>query len=108
MNSKGKWILAYPTSTFNVSYYYVPEALRSVAHDDVFFKTLSKMNIIAKKFMIDDGKVLIGYATNGKNDNYFWRNVMSNPFITQKDVDYELDLLEEYCSKAYDVLLGNK
>ena len=51
------------------------------------------MNIIAKKYMIDDGKILIGYATNGKNDNYFWRNVMSNPFITNEDVDYELDLL---------------
>ena len=51
--------------------------------------------------MIDDGKILIGYATNGNNDNYFWRNVMSNPYITNKEVDYELDLLEGYCEKGY-------
>ena len=46
------------------------------------------MNIIAKREMIDEGKILIGYATNGKNDNYFWRNVMSNPFIRKKEVEY--------------------
>lgn len=54
--------------------------------------------------MIDEGKILIGYATNGKNDNYFWRNVMSNPYISKEDVDYELDLLERYCTDAYAVL----
>ena len=105
-NSNGKWLLVYPTATFNVSYYYVPEPLRTLPHDDAFFKTLSKINIIAKKHMIDEGKILIGYATNGKNDNYFWRNVMSNPFISNKDVDYELDLLEEYCERGYKELVN--
>jgi hypothetical protein len=94
-------LLVYPTDTFNVSYYYVPEDMRALPQDNNFFKTLSKMNVAAKKLMIDDGKILIGYATNGKNDNYFWRNVMSNPFINEEDVDYELDLLEGYCRTAY-------
>ena len=78
--------------------------MRALPQDNAFFKTLSKINIIAKKFMIDDGKVLIGYATNGRNDNYFWRNVMSNPYITNEDVDYELDLLEKYCKEGFRIL----
>ena len=58
--------------------------------------------------MIDEGKILIGYATNGKNDNYFWRNVMSNPFIGKREVEYELDLLEGYCRKGYEELKKGK
>jgi len=45
---------------------------------------LSKVTVEAKKIMISDGKMLVGYATNDKDNNYFWRNVMSNPFLTNK------------------------
>lgn len=51
-NSNGKWILVYPTDTFNISYYYVPEDMRAMPHDDNFFKMLSKINVAAKKIMI--------------------------------------------------------
>lgn len=47
--------------------------------------------------MIDEGKILISYATNGKDSNYFWRHVMSNAFISNDDLDYEMGLLSEYC-----------
>lgn len=107
-NSNGKWILVYPTDTFNVSYYYVPEDMRELPRTDNFYKTLSKINVSAKKLMIDEGKVLIGYATNGKNDNYFWRNVMSNPFINEEDVDFELDCIERYCKTAHEDLKAGK
>lgn len=55
--------------------------MRALPRTFEFYKTLSKINVAAKKIMIEEGKILVGYATNGKNDNYFWRNVMSNPFI---------------------------
>jgi hypothetical protein len=51
--------------------------------------------------MIDKGKILISYATNGINTNYFWRQVISNAFIGRKDADYELNLIAEYCEIAY-------
>lgn len=82
--------------------------MRGLPRDDSFYKTLSKVNVAAKKIMIDEGKVLIGYATNGKNDNYFWRNVMSNPFINEEDVDFELNCIEKYCVEAYRELKKGK
>lgn len=47
--------------------------------------------------MIEKGKILIAYATNGKDSNYFWRQVISNAFIGKEEVDYELGLISEYC-----------
>jgi hypothetical protein len=80
-----------------VSYYYVPAGMRGEARDTGFYERLSKVTVGAKKYMINEGKILIGYATNGKDNNYFWRNVMSNPFITNEMVDYELELIAGYC-----------
>jgi len=51
--------------------------------------------------MINDGKMLIGYATNGKDNNYFWRNVMSNPFLTSEQIDDEQEMLAGYCEQAW-------
>jgi hypothetical protein len=51
--------------------------------------------------MINKGKIIISYATNGKDDNYFWRNVMSNPFNTHVHINYEMDLLANYCEMAF-------
>lgn len=82
------WILVYPATTINVSYYYIPTSMRELERDAAFYDILSKVTVEAKKLMIIDGKMLVSYATNGKADNYFWRNVMSNPFITNADVDF--------------------
>lgn len=54
-----------------------------------------------KKIMLANGKVMIGYATNGKDSNYFWRHVMSNAFISREEVEYELRLVAEYCEGAH-------
>jgi len=99
-----EWILVYPGATINVSYYYVPAGMRGEARDTGFYERLSKVTVAAKKYMINEGKILIGYATNGKDNNYFWRNVMSNPFVTNQMLDYELELIAEYCEKAYSSL----
>jgi hypothetical protein len=48
---------------------------------------LSKITVLAKKFMIDEGKILIGYSKS-QIKHYFWRTVMSNPFLQEKDIDY--------------------
>ena len=62
--------------------------MQNEERDIDFFERLSKVTVEAKKIMISEGKILIGYATNGRDNNYFWRNVMSNPFITNEQLDY--------------------
>lgn len=32
---------------------------------------------------------------------YFWRPVMSNPFLTTAQVDKEMELIALYCEKAF-------
>ena len=47
---------------------------------------LNDVTVLAKKFMIEEGKMLVGYSS-AKDSIYFWRTVMSNPYISEKDVD---------------------
>lgn len=46
--------------------------------------------------MIEEGKMLVGYSKS-QVKYYFWRTVMSNPFLKEKDVDYEMELTVKYC-----------
>ena len=57
---------------------------------------LSKVTVLAKKYMIDEGKVLVGYSSS-KSSHYFWRTVTSNPFNTTEDIDFKMELIEKYC-----------
>jgi hypothetical protein len=45
--------------------------------------------------------MLVGYS-KAQVKYYFWRTVMSNPFLSEKDVDYEMDLIAKYCEQAYE------
>lgn len=54
---------------------------REQSESDEFYSLLSKVTVLAKKFMIDEGKMLTGYSKS-KLPYYFWRAVMSNPFLT--------------------------
>jgi hypothetical protein len=40
--------------------------------------------------------MLIGYSKS-KGKHYYWRPVMSNPFIDKACVDYEMELIKKYC-----------
>lgn len=65
---------------------------------------LSKITVLAKKFMIEEGKILIGYSSS-KSPHYFWRTVMVDPFITFADVEYELEHIAKYCEQSYEAIL---
>ncbi len=54
------------------------------------------MTVLAKKYMIEEGKILVGYSKS-QVKYYFWRTVMSNPFLNEKHVDYEMELIAQYC-----------
>lgn len=61
---------------------------------------VSKVTVLAKKFMIEEGQMLVGYSKS-KLPYYFWRIVMSNPFLTTQQIDQEMLLLVKYCQLAY-------
>lgn len=68
---------------------------------------LNDVTVLAKKFMIEEGKMLAGYSSV-KDSIYFWRTVMSNPYISEQDVDFEMQLIAKYCEQAYCELIGKK
>ena len=45
--------------------------------------------------------MLIGYSKS-QQPYYFWRTVMSNPFMTTEQIDKEMVLLVKYCQMAYE------
>lgn len=96
----------FPVSTFTICFYYIPEAMRRAERNEEFYRKLSKVTVEGKKVMIDEGKTMTSYATNGRDSNYFWRQTMSNPFIGEEDVRYELGLIAEYCERAYNKLFN--
>ena len=61
------------------------------------------MTVLAKKYMIEEGKILIGYSKS-KMPYYFWRTVMSNPYNSTQDVDFEMQMIGKYCEMAYSSL----
>lgn len=83
--------------TFNVCFWYIPKEMKreNYESEDKYYSFLSKLTVLAKKYMIDEGKMLVGYSKSRTN-YYFWRTVMNNPFIENKHVDYEMDLIGKY------------
>jgi len=47
---------------------------------------LNDVTVLAKKYMIEEGKMLVGYSST-KDSIYLWRTVMSDPYVLESDVD---------------------
>ncbi len=73
--------------TFNVCFRYLPENIDGKLMPQEKDGILGKVIVLAKKYMIEEGKVMIGYS-NIKRGPYFWRYVSSNPFICEEDILY--------------------
>jgi len=88
--------------TFNVCFWYIPLAMekKKFKKEEEFYSMLGKITVLAKKYMMEEGKMMLGYSKS-KNNHYFWRIVMSNPYNTTEDVHYEMKLIGEYCEQAY-------
>lgn len=91
--------------TFMTCFKYLPQRMKMTdfASEADYWAKLSKITVLAKKFMIEEGKMMCGYSKS-KSEYYFWRMASLNPFITNKDVEYELELIAKYCEMAYDEL----
>jgi hypothetical protein len=73
--------------TFNVCYWAIPKNLKreEFSSDADYYAMLSKVTVLAKKYMIEDGKILVGYQ-KAKGDYYFWRTVMSDPYLPKEEL----------------------
>lgn len=109
-----EYVLAHPdkfklmfteVDTFNTCFWYLPQRMKvaDFASEADYWARVSKITVLAKKFMIEEGKMMCGYSKS-KSEYYFWRLVNSNPFNQNKDVEYELELIGKYCEMAYDEL----
>ena len=69
--------------TFNVCFLYKPVKMnvKDFAKEEDYYEMLGKVTVLAKKFMIEEGKILIGYSKS-RTPYYFWRMVCSNPYNT--------------------------
>ena len=63
--------------------------MESCSSEAEYMQILNDVTVLGKKFMIDEGLMLMGYSSS-KGSKYFWRTVMSNPYIENKDLDYEM------------------
>ena len=70
-------------------FWYRPEGLKKedFEKEEDYYAKLSQIIVYAKKFMIEEGKILVGYSKTVKIPHYFWRIVMSNPFNTHEEID---------------------
>ncbi|XP_046398410.1 glutamate decarboxylase [Ischnura elegans] len=79
----------------NVSFWYVPRRLRSMAHGPEREKMLGKITPVLKGRMMQAGTLMVGYQPLDDTPNFF-RNIISNPGVKESDVDHliaEMDRL---------------
>ncbi|RWS21761.1 glutamate decarboxylase-like protein, partial [Leptotrombidium deliense] len=79
----------------NVCFWYIPKRLRGVAHGPEREEELGKITAKLKARMMNSGTLMISYQPLGDKPNFF-RNIISNPGVKEKDVDFllaELDRL---------------
>ena len=71
--------------TFNVCFWYIPKDMKkeNFEKEEDFYTLLGQVTVQAKKYMIEEGKMLVGYSKS-KLPHYFWRPVMSNPYLSTK------------------------
>ena len=81
-----KYQLYIPKAMFtNVCFWALPKKLqedRKQLSEEEVRTRLGRTCVLAKKFMIREGKMLSGYSST-KGSPYFWREVMLNPFNTE-------------------------
>ena len=65
------------------------------------------MTVLAKKYMMEEGKMMCGYSKSKGSAYYFWRLVCSNPFNSKADMEKVIELIAKYCDLSYKELTKN-
>jgi len=88
-----KFFLLMDPEFVSVCFWYIPKRLRHVPHD---VKKEEEMGLLCPKIkerMMKSGTLMVGYARDGKVPNFF-RSIISQEAITEKDIDFMLDEID--------------
>lgn len=77
----------------NVIFWYIPTRLRDEKRDHWWQNELGKATAVLKGRMMKSGTMMISYQPFGEYPNFF-RSILSNQAITEKDVDFMLEELD--------------
>uniref|UniRef100_A0A8D3D4G4 Glutamate decarboxylase 1b n=1 Tax=Scophthalmus maximus TaxID=52904 RepID=A0A8D3D4G4_SCOMX len=80
----------------NVCFWYIPPSLRGMPDAMSLLNcgfSLLQVAPKVKAMMMESGTTMVGYQPQGNNVNFF-RMVVSNPAVTQSDIDFLIDEIE--------------
>ncbi|XP_006883948.1 PREDICTED: cysteine sulfinic acid decarboxylase isoform X3 [Elephantulus edwardii] len=78
----------------NVCFWFVPPSLRGKQESPDYNQRLAQVAPMLKERMVKKGSMMIGYQPHGTRGNFF-RMIVANPTLTQADIDFLLDELEQ-------------
>ncbi|XP_067004135.1 glutamate decarboxylase [Anabrus simplex] len=84
-----KYYLILEPEMMNVSFWYVPTRMRSMAHSREREKLLGQITPVLKGRMMQAGTLMVGYQPLDDRPNFF-RNIISSAAVTEKDIDFLL------------------
>ncbi|XP_039299035.1 glutamate decarboxylase [Nilaparvata lugens] len=84
-----KFHLIFEPEMVNVSFWYVPQRLRSMPHSSQKEKELGKICPILKGRMMESGTLMVGYQPDQDRPNFF-RNIISSAAVRESDIDFLL------------------
>jgi len=91
-----KFYLIWPEPELvNVCFWYLPKRMRNIPHTKEKEEELGRITAKLKSRMMNSGTLMISYQPLGDKPNFF-RNIISNPGVQKKDVEFllaELDRL---------------
>uniref|UniRef100_A0A3Q2UY78 Glutamate decarboxylase 1b n=1 Tax=Haplochromis burtoni TaxID=8153 RepID=A0A3Q2UY78_HAPBU len=77
----------------NVCFWYIPPSLRGIQGSVLSSFSLQQVAPKIKAMMMESGTTMVGYQPQGNKVNFF-RMVVSNPSVTQSDIDFLIDEIE--------------
>uniref|UniRef100_A0A7N6BK38 Glutamate decarboxylase 1b n=1 Tax=Anabas testudineus TaxID=64144 RepID=A0A7N6BK38_ANATE len=77
----------------NVCFWYNPPSLRGMPDGEERREKLHRVAPKIKAMMMESGTTMVGYQPQGNKVNFF-RMVISNPAVTQSDIDFLIDEIE--------------
>jgi sulfinoalanine decarboxylase len=92
-------LVAQPQS-FACCFYYIPERMRGQERDAGFYQGLGRLAVKAKKLMLEQGRVMVGYSELPGNPHYFWRLITNNSANSPADVEFELEQIAGLMEQA--------
>ena len=77
----------------NICFWYIPERLRDMPHDDKREEELGKVTAELKSRMMYAGNLMVSYQPLDDKPNFF-RSIISNQACMEEDIDFMLEELD--------------